>query len=154
MGENKLNIIEALQVVTQKIKDWVNKKISNMATGLVIVDNTLFLKTSDGYMSEYGVSLPQSEENVGISKRTDIVMTASEWRGENGLYFQVVECDGITVNSKIDLQPTPSQVVELKKMKASLMATNSDQVVTVYAFGNKPTTDMTMQALITEVAEI
>jgi hypothetical protein len=64
MGNKKLSIIEALQIVTQNIKDWVTKKMSKMATGLIVVDNMLFLKTGDGYMSEHGVPLSQGGDDI------------------------------------------------------------------------------------------
>jgi hypothetical protein len=38
--------------------------MSKMATGLIVVDNILFLKTGDGYMSEYGVPLSQGEGDI------------------------------------------------------------------------------------------
>lgn len=79
-----LDIIEALQKTTQSIRDWSNKKfntkvdkvggkqltdqnysideknrVANMATGLMVVDDVLFLKTDSGYMSESGIDLSQ-----------------------------------------------------------------------------------------------
>lgn len=79
-----LDILEALQKTTQSIRDWSNKKLNNkvdkvsgkqlsdqnysltdknrvdnMATGLIVVDGVLFLKTDDGYMSETGIDLSQ-----------------------------------------------------------------------------------------------
>ena len=150
MSNKRLTVLESLRVVTQSIKDWVNTKINNMATGLIVVDNTLFLKTNDGYISEHGVALPQSNK----PQCTNIVVLASGWQGTSSPYSQIVACDGVSENSKIDLQPAPSQVENLQKSKILLMATNSNGVVTVYAFNNKPTTDMTIQVQITEVTEI
>ena len=79
-----LDIMEALQRTTQGIVDWANKKlnnkvdkvsgkqltdqnysldeknrVANMATGLVVVDDILYLKKDDGYMSDTGVDLSQ-----------------------------------------------------------------------------------------------
>ena len=79
-----LDIIEALQKTTESIRDWSNKKlnnkvdkvggkqlteqnysleeknkVANMATGLLVVDDVLFLKTDNGYMSDTGIDLSQ-----------------------------------------------------------------------------------------------
>ena len=79
-----LDIIEALQKTTKSIVDWSNKKlnnkvdkvsgkqltdqnysldeknkVANMATGLMVIDDVLFLKTDSGYMSETGIDLSQ-----------------------------------------------------------------------------------------------
>ena len=62
--------------------------------------------------------------------------------------------NGITANSKVDLQPTAVQIVELQNNDIALMAENNDGVITVYALGGKPTVDYTMQALITEVTPV
>lgn len=79
-----LDIIEALKTTTKSIRDWSNKKlnskvdkvsgkqltdqnyslddknrVANMATGLMVIDDVLFLKTDSGYMSEAGIDLSQ-----------------------------------------------------------------------------------------------
>lgn len=79
-----LNIMEALQKTTQSIVNWSNKrlnnkvdkvsgkqltdqnysleeknKVANMATGLMVIDDVLFLKTDSGYMSDSGIDLSQ-----------------------------------------------------------------------------------------------
>lgn len=84
-------------------------------------------------------------------KLTTVTMLADAWEGENAPYSQTVECSGVTANSKIDLQPAPEQVVELHNSEIALMASNNDGTVTIYSFNGKPTTDMNMHALITEV---
>lgn len=88
-------------------------------------------------------------------KLTSVTMLSSGWQeGDSGLYSQVVACNGVSANSKLDLQPTPVQIVELQDTEISLMATNTDGVVTIYAIGNKPIVDYTMDILITEVTVV
>ena len=60
----------------------------------------------------------------------------------------------LTSTSKIDLQPTAIQIVELQNSDIALMAENNNGTVTVYALGGKPTVDYTMQVLITEVTVV
>lgn len=113
----------------------------------------LKFKKADGTWQEvWGALTNTSGGSAEAPKLTSVTILASKWQGSNGLYSQVVACNGVNVSSKLDLQPTPTQIVELQNSEISLMATNSNGVVTVYAIGNIPATDMTMQILITEVS--
>lgn len=87
-------------------------------------------------------------------KCTTITLSASAWTGDTNPYSQVITINGIDVNSKVDLQPTAYQIVEMQNNDIALMAENDNGVVTVYAIGGKPTVDYTMQALITEVTVV
>jgi hypothetical protein len=89
-----------------------------------------------------------------VPKRTTITLSANAWTGDSNPWSQVVTMNGVTVNSKIDLHPTALQIIELQNSDIALMAENDDGVVTVYALGDKPTVDYTIQALITEVAVV
>ncbi len=80
-----------------------------------------------------------------------IEMPASEWTGDNGIYSQAVAVDGVTENTKVDLLPSPEQLQDLLTSEISLTTANSEGSVTVFAIGTAPSSDLTMQALITEV---
>ena len=85
--------------------------------------------------------------------RTTITLPASAWAGTVSPYSQIVSVSGVTANSKIDLQLTAIQLTELQSLGIALMTENDDGVVTVYALNNKPTSDYTIQATITEMEE-
>ena len=87
----------------------------------------------------------------GAPKQNSITLLASGWSGTESPYSQTIDLNNITSNSKVDLQPTPEQLEELIDNDISLTTINDDGVVTVYAIGDKPNNDMTMQVLITEV---
>ena len=87
-----------------------------------------------------------------LPKMTTVTLSSANWTGDANPWSQVVTMNGVTVNSKVDLQPTALQIVDMQNNDIALMAENDDGVVTVYAIGSKPTVDYTMQALITEVA--
>ncbi len=81
-------------------------------------------------------------------KLTEITLLAANWKGGESPYSQVVEVEGVSVNSKVDLQPS----VEMLNDKVIAFSTENDGgVVTVYAIGDKPTNDCTIQATIVEV---
>lgn len=85
-------------------------------------------------------------------KITTITLTAASWSGNANPWSQAVHVDGATVNSKVDLQPTAIQVVELQNNDIALMTENDNGRIVVYALGSKPEVDYTIQALITEVS--
>ena len=89
----------------------------------------------------------------GVSARiTNITLSASAWKGADNLYSQVVSINGITAYSKVDLLPSVEQLAVFYNKDVTFVTENEDGVVTVYAIGEKPTLDYTMQVQITEVA--
>ncbi len=86
-----------------------------------------------------------------IPKMTTVSIPAANWTGDTAPYSQVITVNGVTANSKVDLQPTAAQILELQEADIMLMAENDNGTVTIYALGGIPTSDYTMQALITEV---
>lgn len=101
------------------------------------------------------------EETVtGVVFASDVVMTGStisiahvelfadKWVGDTSPYSQVVTIDGVTEYSQIDLTPSAEQLVVFHDKDLAFVAENEDGVVTVYAIGDKPTNDYTMQVTI------
>lgn len=97
-----------------------------------------------------------AEEGTGVTpllpRLATVTLPASAWAGSANPYSQVVTVNGVTTNSKIDLQPTAQQIVSLQDEEIALIAENNGGTVTFYALGGKPTSDYTMQVLLTEVA--
>lgn len=85
------------------------------------------------------------------AKVSEVVLLASAWEGENSLYSQVVTIPGITENSKVDLLPSVEQLAIFYTKNVAFVTENEDGIVTVYAIGDNPTNDYTMQVQITEV---
>lgn len=57
----------------------------------------------------------------------------------------------ITANSKVDLQPSTKQLAIFHEKDLAFVAENEDGVVTVFCVGQKPTSDYSIQATVTEV---
>lgn len=89
--------------------------------------------------------------NGSMVKLTQVVLPAENWKGGESPYFQVVQVEGISVSSKVDLQPTAAQLEAFRAMELALTTENDGGVVTVYAIGDCPDTDFTIQATLTEV---
>ena len=87
-----------------------------------------------------------------LNSRIGVVnLPASAWVGEGSVYSQVVTINGITARSQVDLTPSAEQLAIFYDKSIAFVAENEDGVVTVYAIGQKPENDYTMQATITEV---
>lgn len=104
---------------------------------------------SDGY--KIYATEKYVEANYSLkSKLSTISLLASEWVGLNSPYRQIVTIDCVSGNSKVDLQPTESQIAMLQDAEISLVASNDNGVVTIYAIGGKPKEDCAIQVVITE----
>ena len=81
----------------------------------------------------------------------EVALLASKWVGGDGLYSQIVSIAGVTKDSQVDLTPTEDQLLIWRSKELAFTTKNSGGVVTVYAIGQKPENDYTIQVTITEV---
>ena len=81
----------------------------------------------------------------------NVDLLAANWIGSKNPYSQVVEIDGVTENSQVDLTPSIEQLVIFYEKDIGFVTENDNGVVTVYAIGQKPENDYTIQVTITEV---
>ena len=88
---------------------------------------------------------------VTPSKIGYVDLLASGWVGEDSPYSQVVVVTGATENSQVDLTPSVEQLAIFHEKDLAFVTENDGGVITVYAIGQKPTNDYTIQVTITEV---
>ena len=88
---------------------------------------------------------------VPKSRLSAVNLLASKWIGEDGLYSQIVTVEGATSYSKVDLLPSVEQLAIFHEKDIAFVTENDDGVVTVYAIGDRPTQDYTIQVQLTEV---
>lgn len=81
----------------------------------------------------------------------EVTLTASGWVGDTSPYAQVVNISGVTKNSQVDLTPSVQQLAIFYNKDLAFVTENENGVVTVYAIGQKPQNDYTIQVTITEV---
>lgn len=96
----------------------------------------------EAYMEEHQTS----SATIG-----EVTLLASKWEGTASPYSQVVQVNGATENSQVDLTPSIEQLAIFHNKDLAFVTENVDGVVTVYALGDKPTNDYTIQVTITEV---
>jgi hypothetical protein len=89
--------------------------------------------------------------NKTNARIANVDLLAANWVGDASPYSQVVEIEGVTENSQVDLTPSIEQLVIFYEKDLGFVTENDDGVVTVYAIGQKPENDYTIQVTITEV---
>lgn len=116
-----------------------------------------------GTVEEWLASLHATDEQVeaavakymGEHRSTATIGTvelfANKWIGSNNLYSQIVTIEGVTENSQVDLTPSVDQLVVFYEKDLTFVTENEGGIVTVYAIGQKPEHDYTIQVTITEV---
>ena len=89
---------------------------------------------------------------TATTRVAEIELLAGNWVGDAIPYSQVVAIPGITKFSQVDLTPSVEQLVVFYDKDLTLVTENEDGVVTVYAIGQKPVNDYTIQVTIREVS--
>lgn len=91
------------------------------------------------------------EDNLPQAAIGTVELLAEKWVGSDNLYSQIVSIDGVTEHSQVDLTPNVEQLIVFYEKDLTFVTENDGGVVTVYAIGQKPTNDYTIQVTITEV---
>lgn len=84
-------------------------------------------------------------------KITEVTLLAANWKGAESPYSQVVDIADISVNSMVNLHPSVEQLEIFHDKDLAFTTENEDGVVTVFAIGDKPQNDYTIQVSIMEV---
>ena len=102
--------------------------------------------------------IEQLKETLGLLSAKSIVKTitislpATAWEKDaDNRYSQVVDIEGVTEYSKIDLQPDAGQLAIFHEKDITFVTENEGGKITVYCIGQKPMNDYNIQATITEV---
>lgn len=103
------------------------------------------------YQRDIDKAIKEIEQILSPARIVYINILASAWKGSNSLYSQVVTVPGATKNSQVDLTPSIDQLVIFYNKNLTFVTENVNGVVTVYAIGQKPQSDYTIQATVTEV---
>lgn len=95
---------------------------------------------------------PFSSGGAAAVKLTVLTLPAAGWKGAVSPYSQEVTVDGISVNSMVDLQPDGALLAQMRQQEVTLYTENNEGTVTVFALGDRPAEDITVQASIVEVS--
>lgn len=92
-----------------------------------------------------------TEERGSQVKISEVTLFSGSWIGAASPYSQVVNIPGVTENSQVDLTPSVAQLAIFHEKDLAFVTENDGGVVTVYAIGQKPLLDYTVQVTIIEV---
>lgn len=96
--------------------------------------------------------LTPSDINAQAEIKTGSLTLSTTWSG-GGPYTQSVSITGVTAASRVDLQPTATQLAALiTDGVTALTVENNNGTLTVYALGAAPSAAMTVQYTMTEVS--
>lgn len=88
------------------------------------------------------------------AKLTEVTVRAADWKNAVSPFSQVVEVNGVSTNSRVDLYFKEDQIEAMAKKNLALVAVNDSGVITVFAYGSKPTEDITLDAVVLEVTAV
>ena len=122
-------------------------------------DNTTISNDGNAHMElEYIVDAKKYIDSIAGASGSSVtissvVLRAANWSGSSSPYSQNItsQLKGVTDKSMVTLQPSVQQLSTFHDKDLAFVTENDDGIVTVYAIGDKPTSDYTIQVSITEV---
>ena len=108
-------------------------------------------RDSNKVLEELLMLMSQGGLSTSAARIVDVSIYANKWVGTKSPYSQVVSVDGATEYSQVDLTPSVEQLSVFHNKDLAFVTENVDGVVTVYAIGQKPENDYTIQATVKEV---
>lgn len=142
-GINVLQNNRNTESVVVKFPDLLSQWKDEVVNG--VTDEKIAQAVAD-YLDKNQVS-NGSTASIGV-----VELLADKWVGSDNLYSQVVVIDGVTECSQVDLTPSVEQLIIFYEKDLTFVTENEDGVVTVFAIGQKPENDYTIQVTITEVS--
>ena len=88
-----------------------------------------------------------------VAVSPSVTLRASAWEGEGKRHYQVVALSDVNPSTKVNLQPSLEQLEIFRNKELTFTTKNDNGVVTVYAIGDTPTNDYTIQVMLTTVVK-
>lgn len=127
-------------MATKIIKAWVDGAVKEIKIKDI---------TSPNLMPGIDARLEALENSA--TRISEITLLSNNWVGESSPYSQVVEIEGTTKYSQVDIKPSMEQLNIFHNKDIGFVAENEDGIITVYLIGKKPDNDYVIQVSITEV---
>lgn len=139
--------------------NYTYKKWTDVYKGITVADGfdnaAAVEKEHSDILAEWGTRLDALEQGGcgggSVASIGYATLLGSMWVGNASPYSQVVSIEGVTENSQVDLTPSVEQLAIFYEKDLAFVTENEGGVVTVYAIGQKPQNDYTIQVTITEV---
>lgn len=131
-------------------------KLDGIATGAE--KNIIYIGDTEPTDPNIKVWINTAEEGTGVipllPRLATITLTKNGWTGSTNPYSQTVTVSSLTATDRVELCPTAQQIVSLQNDDVALMAENNGGSLIIYSIGGKPSTDMTMQILLSPVSYV
>lgn len=88
--------------------------------------------------------------NTEAAKIVELTIPVGGWKGAESPYTQVVDVEGISTNSVVDLAANDAALKVLSESRCVVYLDNDAGTVTAVAVGGKPKANLTLQAIIRE----
>lgn len=113
-----------------------------------------YVEDVDGKIVRVSVEKLKAVLGIAASTTVDIPIYTRGWvESSDGTYYtQIVDVPGATINSRVDLTPTPDQIIQLMNEEVSMFIANEGGIITAYCINATPSEDMTISAVLSEVS--
>lgn len=97
-----------------------------------------------------------SVDSFILPKPASVTIYPDKWvQASDDRFYQVVSVNNatVTVNSKVDLQPSSEQLCIFHEKDLAFVAENENGIISIFCVGQVPTNEYTIQITITEVTQ-
>ena len=127
-----------------------------MAVVIEMVNDTIDVTPQEEQVAvePIGTGMVYQATGTGTNTRIGyITLFANKWvyTGVENRYAQIVSIEGVTEKDQVNMTIDGEQALIFREKDVGFYAENEDGVVTVFAIGQKPTQDYTMQVTIVGV---
>lgn len=146
---------EALRSLITNNKGTVDEELSSTSTNPV--QNKTVTTEINGLKTLVGDTSVANQISAAVQAMLPKVTTitlGADWIGTDSPYYQDVTLSCVTETSVIDLQPTPTQLVEWQDAGIAFTTQSGDGAARVYVAGTKPTTEISVQVKVQEVVQV
>ena len=117
--------------------------------GHLIIEYRNTFKIADAFDDNDDMNTTPANKNILHLK--DITLLIDDWvPAGNGRYFQNIRLDCATEYTKIDLQPTETQILALHNDGVEIQVINNKGDIKVYSYGGKPSNNLEIQSTLEE----
>ena len=152
LGDSKTEFEAYTREIYTTLADGTVEGVVSLAPSMTLVTDNEGVILDAEYNCDTKRYIDNNAGGAASARLGSTTIKASAWKTEaDGLHSQVVTIAGVTPYSKVDLLPSVEQLAIFHNKDVAFVTENEDGVVTVFAIGDKPTQDYTMQVQITEV---
>jgi hypothetical protein len=138
------------KVDATEVNTIVSRAVGN-AISVTEIDGGYRLTIEDS-KGTHTIDITNDDRSSSSARIGEVTLLASAWVGTESPYSQVVSIPTVTANTQVDLTPSVEQLSIFHNKDLAFVTENEGGTVTVYAIGQKPENDYTVQVTLTEVA--